>query len=282
MTAESPETLAARLELCDAWRGVGYAEAYRKLHPETASSAVFKAGGGYAIFVAPGSPVNSARGLGASGPVTAADLDAVEDFYASRGEAMRMHVCPLADESLIELARLRAYRLSMFFSVLALPIPPDFTPAALPDGMRVTRARPDQADLWMRVTAEGFEETASPSAEALEILGPNFHAPDSAPFMAWIDDEAGQPQPAGGGGLYLAPAVRALELGGASTRVAYRRRGVQRALIEARMAEGLRQGCDLAMVLTEPGSDSQRNLMRAGFSLAYTKVVLEKPAPGTK
>lgn len=277
MTVESLEALAARLELCDAWRGVSYAEAYQKLHPETARSAVLKTGGGYAIFVAPGSPVNSARGLGSSGPVTAADLDAAEDFYASRGEAMRLHICPLADQSLIELAHQRAYRLRMFFSVLALPIPPDFTPAPLPDGMRVTRASPDQADLWMRVTAEGFEETATPSAEALEILGPNFHAPDSAPFMAWIGDH-----PAGGGGLYLAPAVRALELGGASTRVAFRRRGVQRALIEARMAEGLRQGCDLAMVLTEPGSDSQRNLMRAGFSLAYTKVVLEKPAPGTK
>ncbi|HUV89752.1 MAG TPA: hypothetical protein VMY80_08870 [Anaerolineae bacterium] len=34
------------------------------------------------------------------------------------------------------------------------------------------------------------------------------------------------------------------------------------------------QGCDLALVLTSPGSDSQRNVERAGFRLAYTKAVL--------
>ena len=67
-----------------------------------------------------------------------------------------------------------------------------------------------------------------------------------------------------------------VELGGASTRLAFRRKGIQRALIDARMATARSKGCDLAMVLTEPGNDSQRNLHRAGFELAYTIVVLQK------
>jgi GNAT superfamily N-acetyltransferase len=286
-----PGALARRLELCSAWRGVRYAQAYARLRPERqvglAAAAVLPVGGGYAAFVAPGSPVSAARGLGMNGPVSDADLDQLEDFYHSRGERVRLHVCPLADSSLLARVRQRGYRLEMFFSTLALPIPQDFQPNPLPEGMRLRRALPADADTWLRVSAQGFEASESPPPTAFEILGPNFYAEDGAPFIAWMDGSTAGPastappaggtwEPAGCGGLYLAPQVQAVELGGASTRAAYRRRGVQRALIEARLAEALRQGCDLAMVLTEPGSGSQSNLQHAGFSLAYTKIVMEK------
>jgi hypothetical protein len=46
------------------------------------------------------------------------------------------------------------------------------------------------------------------------------------------------------------------------------------ALLQARLAAARRAGCDLAVVGTSPGSDSQRNIERAGFTLAYTKVIM--------
>ena len=64
------------------------------------------------------------------------------------------------------------------------------------------------------------------------------------------------------------------EFGGASTRPAFRQRGVQTALLHARMDAAREAGCDLALVVTAPGEDSQRNVERAGFRLAYTKVVV--------
>ena len=64
------------------------------------------------------------------------------------------------------------------------------------------------------------------------------------------------------------------EFGGASTRPAFRRRGVQTALLHARMDAAREAGCDLALVVTAPGEESQRNVERAGFRLAYTKVVV--------
>jgi len=265
--------LARRLELCHAWRSVQYAEAYGRLHPE-ARPATLAVGGGFAIFVAPGSPVNSACGVGLSGPVAGDEMDAVEEFFLSRQEAPRLHVCPLADESLIERVRSRGYRLDSFFSTLALHIPERFQAAPPPPGMAIARARPDEADLWLRVSAQGFDETDEPPAGVYDILGPNFSADGSVPFIAWFGEGNGPSQPAGCGGMYLAPQVKAIELGGASTRMNFRRRGVQRALIEARLTEGRRQGCDLAMVLTEPGTLSQGNLQRAGFTLAYTKPVM--------
>ena len=64
------------------------------------------------------------------------------------------------------------------------------------------------------------------------------------------------------------------DLFGASTRVPHRNCGVQHALIAARLAAAVAAGCDLVVVHTEPGSDSQRNVERLGFRLAYTKVTM--------
>lgn len=267
--------LARRIELCGAWRSKRYTEAYQRLHAE-AHCAELAVAGGTAFFIKPGSPVNGAQGLGMAGPVSAQDIDALEDFFHSRGAAASIAICPLADETLVEQVRERGYRLSHFLSVLACQLPREYQPAPVPAGIQVRAAGADEADQWLLTVAQGFEGNSTPSAEGLDILGPNFYAEDSLPFLAWIADGAGL-QPAGGGGLYLAPAQRAFELGGASTRAEYRRRGAQRGLIEARMAEALRRGCDLASVKTEPGSDSERNLRRAGFSLAYTKVVMQLP-----
>jgi GNAT superfamily N-acetyltransferase len=58
---------------------------------------------------------------------------------------------------------------------------------------------------------------------------------------------------------------------GASTIPAWRRRGAQQALLETRFQYALQAGCDLAMMVAEPGSSSQRNAERQGFRIAYTR-----------
>lgn len=275
---EPTRTLARRLEMCHAWRSMRYTEAYQHLHPQ-ARCAIEQIGGGYAIYVGPGSPLNNACGLGFT-DLTQADAEVVlcqlEEFFANRGEPTRLHVSPLADEGFLAALRERGYLLHSFFSVLARVIEPGFEPAPPKGGLTITRALPEQAALWLKTSAEGFEGTHNPSEQTIDILGPNFTAEDAAVYFAWAEQPGSEPAAAGCGGLYLAPEIAASELGGASTRLAFRRRGAQRALIEARLAESLRQGCDLAMVMTEPGSNSERSLLRAGFVLAYTKPMLEK------
>jgi hypothetical protein len=63
-------------------------------------------------------------------------------------------------------------------------------------------------------------------------------------------------------------------LGGASTLPTFRRRGLQTALQHARLKLAARDGCDLAMTITQPGSTSQRNAERRGFCVAYTRCKL--------
>jgi hypothetical protein len=57
---------------------------------------------------------------------------------------------------------------------------------------------------------------------------------------------------------------------------AHRRRGVQTALLSARLAGAAAAGCDIAVVTTQPGSKSQQNVQRRGFDLLYTRAVLVK------
>jgi len=84
---------------------------------------------------------------------------------------------------------------------------------------------------------------------------------------------------AGGASFRLAEGV--VQLTGAATVPAHRRRGVQTALLSARLVDAAVAGCDIAVVTTQPGSKSQQNAQRQGFDLLYTRAILVKqPADG--
>jgi len=260
--------MAQRFERCTAKRKANYAAAYASLHP-SASATSLETGGGLAVYIAPSSPVNGVAGLGLERPVTPADLDCIEAFFDQRGAIPQVQVCPLADPGLIEQLSARGYSISHFFSVLVRALPAGFQPGPLAPGLEITRALPQDAGLWLATSASGFEGSEQIPPETYDILSPNFYAPASTCYLAWIDGQC-----AAAGGMYLSGGVA--ELGGASTRPAFRRRGAQRGLIETRLADAFALGCDYAMILTEPGSDSQRNAQRAGFWLAYTCPVMRK------
>jgi GNAT superfamily N-acetyltransferase len=251
--------------MAHAWRSIHYARAYAELHPGS-QPVVEPIAGFFAVYVAPDSPLNRASGLGLSGSVLAADLELLEAFYRVRGTPTRVDVCPLAHPSLIEVLRQRGYHLERCFNVLAMKLPVTTIEV---DGIDVRRAGPEEAELWLRTVAQGFDDSHLPSKSTLEINGPNFYSANALTYLAYIGEE-----PVGGGGIYVHEGVA--EFGGASTRPAYRRRGVQTALVNARLAVAQQMGCDLALTFTTPGSVSQRNIERAGFRLAYTQLILVK------
>jgi GNAT superfamily N-acetyltransferase len=75
--------------------------------------------------------------------------------------------------------------------------------------------------------------------------------------------------PAGAAAMFVHEGVGLLA--GASTAPEFRRRGVQAALLAARLTDAARTGCDLAMMVALPGSSSQRNAERRGFRIGYTR-----------
>ena len=71
------------------------------------------------------------------------------------------------------------------------------------------------------------------------------------------------------------------QLCGSTTLPAHRRRGVQSALLDHRLALARRAGCATAVITTQPGSKSQQNAQKQGFALLYSRNVLRRDAsPG--
>jgi GNAT superfamily N-acetyltransferase len=63
---------------------------------------------------------------------------------------------------------------------------------------------------------------------------------------------------------------------GAGTLPAFRRLGVQTALLRWRLKQAHAVGCDVAVVTTQPTSKSQQNVQREGFELLYARQLLVK------
>jgi GNAT superfamily N-acetyltransferase len=169
-------------------------------------------------------------------------------------------------EYLLYLLRERRYNIDTFFSVLVLPLDRPLN-RKLNGDVVVRRIDESEAETWLRAVGGGFDGDSSLATEMRTILAPNFYSESSAIFLAEIDGQA-----VGGGAMYVHDGV--VEFGSTSTLPNYRRQGVQTALLDARLKLAQEMGCDLAMVITSPGTASQRNVMRLGFEMAYTKVAM--------
>jgi GNAT superfamily N-acetyltransferase len=258
---------AARLEHCDAARSWRFAQARARLRPESGSAWMELPGGGSVTYSGPGMPNCRAKGMGFNGPILPEAIATAEAFFAEHCGKPSFDICPLAHRSLMEHLAERGYHLTKFYTILAMPLPA--APLPIADGIEVRLAQPEEGDLWARLTGSGFNNGQPCTEESYEIMLTNFRAANARPYLAFVDG-----QPAGGGGLYLDGDTA--EWGGTSVLPAFRRRGVQTALVQQRLQDAIGLGVTLALVLTIPGSDSQRNLERMGFRVFYSKVVLSK------
>ena len=263
--------LARRIELAEAQAAVECAETLNRLRPGS-GAAVEQIAGGFAIYCGANSPTTQAVGMGLSGAVSEEGFDRLEHFYRSRKEPVRVETCPLADHSFIEQFGKRGYRVTEFSNVMALLL--DGTRSAQswpgpPAGMTVEKVGHEETELWTLTVAQGFSGTFPVTPEILEVMKMFALGSSAECYLARIDGAV-----AGGGTLAICDGVAGLF--GASTLPAFRGRGVQTALLHARLSRAAAAGCDLAVSLALPGSTSQRNIVRQEFSVLYTRVKVEK------
>ena len=221
-------------------------------------------GGGVAEFRGVNSPVTQAEGLGLNGPVSEEDLERMEKFYRSRGSAVFIEVCPMADPSFVETLGQRGYRVLEFSNMLIREIDPQEAFPAIPPGLTIHTAGPAESRLFAETVSRGFADHFDPTEELINTIQEFFSAPGLVPYLARIDG-----RPVGGGTLGVRKGIAGLF--GTSTLPEFRRHGVQAALISTRLEAGRAAGCDLAMSVTQPSSGSQRNLERQGFRVVYTR-----------
>lgn len=238
-------------------------------------------GGGIAGRGAPGSWLNNAAGIGLNGPVPEGDVDRVIDWYASAGIEPRVELCPYADESFIAALAARGFVVRMFESVLFRLIDPRNPARPVVDAPAdITIKRLDPADdddvlEYARVCSSGFLPPGMTEwpPEHIEISTRVARHPRSVGLMAM---HKGRCVGAGGMGLHTNVAA----LFGLSVLPEFRRRGIQQALIAARLNIAAENGARVATIGSRPGAGTERNVRRMGFQTAYVKPVVVRPGPG--
>ena len=263
--------LSRRLERAEGHSCVQFVEARRKLFPE-AGAEWKQCAGAFVAFDGVDSPVTQTFGLGVFEKATAESLDNIEAFFFERGSAVFHEVSPFAGLGTIGLLCDRGYRPVEIASVLCRDVQPS-GPVERP-GVQVRVVSSDDIALWAEISALGWAQEQPDLLPFLRQYGGVVAA--RAGGTSFLAEVGGHPGAAGALCIHEGVALFA----GASTVPELRRRGLQSALLEARLEYARQQGCDLAMMVAEVGSQSQRNAESQGFRIAYTRIKwkLEMPS----
>jgi GNAT superfamily N-acetyltransferase len=255
--------LAKRLEGVEGYACAQFAEARCRLFPECGSTWM-KCAGATMVFDGIDAPTTQSFGLGLFEELTAEALEEMESFFKSRGAAVMHEVCPMAGAAVLDLLCARNYRPFEISSVLYRSV--ERAECHHPGNIQVHVVRAEEAQLWSGVSARGWTHEHPELEGFMRQMGEVCVARKQSPcFLAEID---GEPGAAGVLSLHEGVAL----FGGSATAPELRRRGLQAALLEERMRYAFEQGCDLAMMVAEAGSNSQRNAERKGFRVAYTRL----------
>jgi len=262
--------LSRRLERAEGYASAQFAAARRRLWPDCPAEWL-EVAGVFAVFDGADSPVTQSFGLGVVEPLSLTSLQGVERFFFDRGVAAVHEVSPHAGVAAFDLLCSRNYRPIEISNVLYRGV--EKIGAEENDSLRVRVIGPEESHLFAAVSARGWGQEHPELLDFLSQIGLIATARHGGP--CFIGETDGVPGAAGVLCIHDGVAL----FGGSATVPELRRRGLQAALLRARMRYAFEQGCDLAMMVAAPGSDSQRNAERNGFQIAYTRTKWQSSRP---
>jgi hypothetical protein len=206
--------------------------------------------------------------------VNTEDIDAIEAFYDSRKSPVRIAISGRTRNEVNSLLASRGYKAGMPMENWWRPLS-DITAKSVPDNIEVKPATPDEAEVWVRTVAAGFQESDAPMDDSnlapglLDIFYCFGFAEGAQPFLVRRNGEV-----AGGGVLYING--DAAHLRTTSCRFVHRCNGVQTALLNVRLQWALKAGCRFAFSSTQGIGTSARNLERFGFQPLSISFLMSK------
>ncbi|MEM6562002.1 MAG: GNAT family N-acetyltransferase [Planctomycetota bacterium] len=230
--------------------------------------------GGAACFLAQRSWMNCAVGCGTDPdqPLDAAALDRITDFFHRRGVDATIDFPHTVVDHHVKTLAACGYRMREGESQYLMPLAPGMGLPGLPEGVEVEEFKAgvstEADETWLRLNhlSEIGDEPNTPVAVRRDERERILHHPRSRLFVARLDGE-----PVGAAGMEATDEVAVL-FGGTVIREA-RRRGVQRAMMLARLRLAADDGCPVALIGSDPDGPTARNAERLGFRLGF--VVLE-------
>jgi GNAT superfamily N-acetyltransferase len=260
---------ARRLESCEEMPQVLYARIFKKMRPDI-GAAEEEICGGHMVFAGLGSPIGRATGVGLDRPLSAEDVDRIEQFYRERKAPSQVDLTPLHKPEVFEMFKERGYAIAELNNVLYRKLNPEEVFPPPPADCEIRRSPMEEADIAGSIVESAFFPDGAPEAYR-GLITPLYQMENALAFVATV---GGKPVACGTG--VVVPEHKVFALGGAGTLSAYRGRGLQTALLRARMRAAVEAGCEYAVVVTQGGTISQRNAERLGMRVAYSKVTVIK------
>lgn len=233
---------------------------------------------------APGNWSNHAVGVGLAGPVTQDAMLELLDFYHEKAIEPRLELTPFADPTLVDLCARHGFVTRLFENVFFRPLSPSepvAAPSPAPPGLHTAVIDPADdaaARAFLLAAMSGFYPPGvTPPEDDVRVAMRSVKHPRTLSVAATLDGRI-----VGGGCMEVAqtPAGPVAALFGLSVLPEHRRKGIQQALIAARLRLAAERGATLATIGSRPGVATERNVRRMGFQLAYTKIAVVRPGPG--
>ena len=219
--------------------------------------------GGCVAFSGADVPLTCAIGVGTSGPIDTDDIAAIEAFYDSRKSPIRIAISGRTHDGVNGLLAGRGYTAGVPMENWWRPLA-DMPDRVIPDNIQVEPATIDDAELWVRTVAAGFQESDAPVDDStlpsrmLDTFYCFGFADGAQPLLVRRNGEV-----AGGGVLHINGDTAHMRT--TSCRLAHRRNGVQTALLTVRLQMAIEAGCRFVFSSTDGIGSSARNLERFGL-----------------
>ncbi|MES2527426.1 MAG: GNAT family N-acetyltransferase [Bdellovibrionota bacterium] len=244
---------------------------------EVAKYSMETEGGGVACRGEPGEWTNCAYGLGLNGPVSVDGFKKIIDYYRDHGIEPRLELNPFVGEETIRNCGEAGFQVKIFENVLYRLLSKDDVYCPLngyPDGVeyRITDNK-NESELRTHcaVAMSGFIE--NPTEEDFATWKRMLQHPKIKAVAAWCEGKM-----VGAGAVEIHDEIAALI--SLSVLKEYRGRGIQQGLISKRLEMARAHGVKVATIGSIAGAATDRNVMRMGFQIAYTKLIMIFPEKG--
>ncbi len=207
------------------------------------------------VHAGPNLPVDTAWHDGTRA-FTLEELEAFEAFSVRYHQSATLHLLSAFAYPVLPLLSQRGYALDYVLHVYIHVL------ADLPN-QPMANLRQEEADTWAALAAQGF----GPGTE--EIMSAVGHAPGTQLFVADVDGT-----PAATAALSITEGIAAFH--GTATLPEFRGQGIQATLLAYRLNVAAQAGAHLASVFVTPGTGSERNVERAGFTLVGARLTLTR------
>ena len=180
-------------------------------------------------------------------PLTALDLDRIEAFYRKHKAPSQVDLTPLHGPEIFEMFKERGYAIAELNNVLYRRLDPKEEFPDPPEHYEIRRSPADEAEITGMIVESAFFPDGAPEAFR-GLIAPLYQMENALAFVATVN---GKPVACGTG--LVIPEHRVFALCGAGTLSNFRGRGLQTALLRARMNLLQRMGYKVQIGLGEDG-----------------------------